>query len=344
MRKSYVLLIVLFVPEILAALFFAVSYGISPRSAGESLSVSSGIPYPAVMAHRGASHLAPEETAPAYILAREIGADYLEMDVQRTKDGVLIALHDDTLERTTNIATVYPDRAKNTVDTFTYAELQKLDAGSWFNEKTPDLARDSYRGLRILKLSEIIDIAEKGENKPGLYIETKSPERYPGVERDIVSLLKERGWLPLPETSAPAQSPDGRIQTRLMRGRVVLQSFAPESLARMKELAPDVFRIYLVGQEEAAKLGGWDKVLEDATRIANGIGPVGYLAYPWYSGPAHRKNLLIHPYTIDKTWQMWLIRQFGADGIFTNNCETAVVFYNRRHSVNIAEIFKKTGY
>ncbi|EPM99942.1 glycerophosphodiester phosphodiesterase, partial [Pseudomonas syringae pv. actinidiae ICMP 18804] len=74
--------------------------------------------------HRGASFDAPEETIPAYTLARDLGADYLEMDIQRTKDGVLIALHDDVLERTTNIAQVFPTRVKDPVSTFTLAELK----------------------------------------------------------------------------------------------------------------------------------------------------------------------------------------------------------------------------
>lgn len=73
---------------------------------GKVLSEKYGLPWPAVIAHRGASFDAPEETIPAYTLARDLGADYLEMDIQRTKDGVLIALHDDVLERTTNIAEV----------------------------------------------------------------------------------------------------------------------------------------------------------------------------------------------------------------------------------------------
>jgi glycerophosphoryl diester phosphodiesterase len=62
-----------------------------------------GLPFPAVMAHRGASYLAPEETAWSYRVAKLVGADYLEADIQRSKDGVLIALHDDTLLRTTNV-------------------------------------------------------------------------------------------------------------------------------------------------------------------------------------------------------------------------------------------------
>jgi len=108
---------------------------------------STAIPRPAVIAHRGASYLAPEETEPAYILARDLGADYLEMDIQRTKDHVLVAFHDDSVERTTNAAKVFPGREKGNIADFTLAELKQLDAGTWFNQTYPKRARAKYAGV-----------------------------------------------------------------------------------------------------------------------------------------------------------------------------------------------------
>ena len=72
-------------------------------SKGKALSRDAGLAHPALLAHRGASYLAPEATRPAYLMARELGVDYLELDLQRTRDGILVALHDDTLSRTSNI-------------------------------------------------------------------------------------------------------------------------------------------------------------------------------------------------------------------------------------------------
>ncbi len=129
---------------------------------GKALSAAAGVPWPAVIAHRGASYDAPEETAAAYLLARDLGADYLEADVQRSRDGVLVALHDDTLERTTDVAEVFPGRAKDPVSSFSLAELKRLDAGSWFNRAFPERARPGFVGLRILTLDEMLDIAEGG--------------------------------------------------------------------------------------------------------------------------------------------------------------------------------------
>ncbi len=89
------------------------------------------------IAHRGARSLAPENTLAAARKALEIGADWWELDVAMTKDGELVVLHDDTLERTSNVAAIFPGRQQTPVYEFTLAELRQLDFGSWFIEKDP---------------------------------------------------------------------------------------------------------------------------------------------------------------------------------------------------------------
>lgn len=115
-------------------------------SEGKKLARALGIPRPAIIAHRGASYVAPEETRPAFLLARELGAAYLEFDVQRTRDGVLIAPHDDDLSRTTNVSEVFPGREKDTVDTFTFTELRQLDAGPGLTAASPTAPVTRLRG------------------------------------------------------------------------------------------------------------------------------------------------------------------------------------------------------
>jgi glycerophosphoryl diester phosphodiesterase len=90
-----------------------------------------------VIAHRGASSLAPENTLAAARKALEIGADLWELDVSVTADGELVLMHDDTLERTCNAKEVFPDREPWQVWDFTLAEIQTLDCGSWFNRVDP---------------------------------------------------------------------------------------------------------------------------------------------------------------------------------------------------------------
>ena len=103
-----------------------------PTSDGVKIAKKHGIPHPAIMAHRGASYYAPEETKPSFLLAKEIGADYLELDLQETKDGILVAIHDQFLDRISNIESVYPDYKKKPGKGFTYAQHQKLDVNTHY--------------------------------------------------------------------------------------------------------------------------------------------------------------------------------------------------------------------
>ena len=343
---------------ILGLLFLGIGVAIYGRSGGKELAERLGVPRPAIIAHRGASYFAPEETRPAYLLAREMGVDYLELDLQRTKDGVLIALHDDDLRRTTNIAEVFPGREMDTVDKFTFAELQSLDAGSWFNIRFPDRARASFKNVRILRLEDVINIAGGGVHKPGLYIETKSARRYPGVEKQIIGILTARGWI-RPLSRGHSESP--RTERVRVPARIIFQSFEPDSLALLKELAPQVPAVLLI-DETMMRKDGWDALVRKAKQIADGIGTWGYrwsqdpawsirdapkrylTTWPWYTGQAHRAGLFVHPWTVDDRWEMWTVFFFGADGFFTNRPDLALLFYSRADHIELQPIWERIGY
>ncbi len=307
---------------IIAAAAVMVRVSAAP-SAGKAAAERLGIVYPTVIAHRGASYLAPEATAPAYILARDLGADFLETDVQRTSDGVLIAYHDETFERTTDVAVRFPARAKNPVADFSLAEVKSLDAGSWFNARNPERARASYRGLQILTFEEVIAIASASRRPVGLYIESKSPELYPGIEYDIVKVLAARG--------------------RLDARRTIFQSFSGESLGVFAKAAPAIPRVYLI-DEKMEKETGWKNLVRAAAGSGAGIGPVGYVAYPWNLGAAHRAGLIVHVYTVDAPWQFSALNFFGSDGFFTNRCDLLMEYYGRRPGMAPGDILEKFKY
>ena len=248
MKKFLYAVIGILIVPLLAAFLF-ISYGciVSPPSGGQEFSEKLGIKYPSLIAHRGASYLSPEETIPSYLFACELGVDYLELDLQRTKDDVLIALHDDTLERTTDILKIYPERKRMSVENFTYKELLKLDAGSWFNQSNPDRARKSFSNLRIMKLDDIITIAEESSNRPGLYIETKRASQFPGIEEQLVEMLQSRNWLDSngdPIVVSNSNNSSLNVKVGFTRGRLIFQSFDAESIIALKKLAPGVPRIY----------------------------------------------------------------------------------------------------
>lgn len=220
--------------------------------------VGAGLPpQPWTIAHRGASAYAPENTVPAFVLGAEQRAHFIEIDIQRTKDGQLVILHDLTLERTTDVARRFPDRSRPDpadpekkphwwLDDFTLAEVQRLDAGAWFDAK--------FAGTRIPTFDETIS-AVKG--KAGLFIELKSPERYPGIEAEIMKTLAAHGL------DAPGADP---------RTPVLLQSFTAaslETLARSGVTLP----LHMLFNARDADLWLSDQGFDRLRTFATGISP-----------------------------------------------------------------------
>lgn len=130
------------------------------------------------IAHRGASGAAPENTIAAIELALDQDADFVEVEIQRTADGELIAMQDTSLARTTNAEEVFPDRDPWFVGEFTLAEIRQLDAGSWFGSQ--------FAGAKVPTLDEVID--EVGYRN-GLVIEIRNPAFHAGIEQDILDEL-----------------------------------------------------------------------------------------------------------------------------------------------------------
>ena len=349
-------------------------------TAQAELAKAQGIPRPAVIAHRGASFDAPESTAAAYTVARDLGADYLEMDLQRSKDGVLFALHDNSLLRTTDVAKKFPERKDSPASAFTLAELKTLDAGSWFNQAYPQRARPSFVGLAILTLDEIIDIAQGNpQHKPGLYIETKEPKQFPGIERDLKNKLTERGWLKPVTTTAGNVAP----QTGEGKGRVILQTFEKNSLELLQKEMPDTPKILLLwigeggmaassgvsfadsGEKDKAayyaKLQPKDKDeflhwLDVAkANGAIGTGPSAALTHggaqsyfdliqPWMNKATHDKGLLVHVYTLDEPVDFKKATDAGVDGIFTNRASELLKYYQRPAAKSVNQLLEQNGY
>ncbi len=131
---------------------------------------------PMLIAHRGGSLEAPENTLAAFRHAVSVGAKYVELDVQMSSDGALVIIHDDTLDRTTTGSGPVGDR--------TFEELRQLDAGSHF---APE-----YAGERIPTLREVLDLCLDAD--VGVVIELKSPPLYPGMVEKVAALLGEM-WL-----------------------------------------------------------------------------------------------------------------------------------------------------
>lgn len=162
-----------------------------------------------IIAHRGASKLAPENTLPAFQLAYDLEADGIETDVQLTKDQVPILIHDESLRRTTN--------GYGYVKDYTYQELKQLDAGSWF--------APSYANTKLLSLDEFLIWIK---DKPlYLNIELKNNKiDYKHLEKIVYKMLKDYQLL----------------------NRTTLSTFNPKSIKRMKKIDPQIDSAFLTSR------------------------------------------------------------------------------------------------
>lgn len=128
---------------------------------------------PVVIAHRGAAALAPENTLAAIRAGRHTGAGFIEVDVQRTKDGVLVLMHDRTVDRTTD--------GRGQVDGMTLAQIQELDAGSWFDPR--------FAGEPVPTLNQVLPELEGWEGT--LVVEAKHPDAHPALASDLNAALQQ---------------------------------------------------------------------------------------------------------------------------------------------------------
>src|SRR5215813_8916881 len=194
------------------------------------------------IAHRGASAYRPEHTEAAYRLAMDQKVDFVEQDLGVTKDSQLICIHDDTLERTTNVAEVFPGRSVMLalgsrtpskhwlVNDFTLAEIKRLDAGKWF--------KPEFAGARLLTFQEAIDLV-RAHPGFGMYPELKSPQLYKSRGIDQVKLfvdIVKKNGLEKPES--------------LKSTPVIIQSFDEEAIRRVATDLPTIPRVFLTERDE----------------------------------------------------------------------------------------------
>jgi glycerophosphoryl diester phosphodiesterase len=236
-----------------------------------------------LIAHRGASGYAPENTLPALSKAIELGANYLEIDVHQSKDNHIVVIHDFDVERTTN--------GSGSVKDLTIDEIKKLDAGSWFDPK--------FAETKIPTLQEVIDAI--GANVI-LIIEVKGgSEDYPGIEENIVSIVKQQK----------------------VESLVIFKSFSVDVLERFKFLAPDIQRLYVFVLHFSDLNLTLDKWI-DFTDIYDNPADVQYFqAHRWFINKslveeAHANSIKIIAWNVNTIEEIESMLQLGVDGIETD--------------------------
>ncbi len=226
--------------------------------------------YTLVIGHRGAAGLAPENTLAAIQVAVELGVDAVEFDVHRSNDGELMVIHDEEVERTTD--------GRGFVTNLTLEELQALDAGSWFS--------DEFAGEPIPSVRDVFDFVRDLDVL--LFIELKSPALYSGIEAELVTLIEEYGY----------------------EDRVSILSFDHESLALVREIAPDLTLSGLWSRSLPSSDGAGFDVVNARFTLFRGT-PQAIENY-------HGQELQVMVWTVNEISDMeWLIAR-GIDGITTD--------------------------
>jgi glycerophosphoryl diester phosphodiesterase len=265
-------------------------YGLGVAILPSPHACATGDDVPVVVAHRGASKYAPENTLPAIDRAAAMGFGWVENDVQRTKDGRLVVIHDATLDRTTDVKRLFPNRAPWRVKDFTAREIARLDAGGWFDHR--------YAGARVPTLRQYME--RVSHNHQSLVLEIKNPELYPGIERQILKLLGNEGWLDRDH----------------LRNRLIVQSFSAASVRTVHKLRPAIRTAYL-GTPRVTELKAYARFTDQINSKYTKLSPGYVSAVHALKGP-HGKPLKVFAWIVNRAADARRLAGFGVDGLITN--------------------------
>lgn len=253
------------------------------------------------IAHRGARSLAPENTLAAARKGLELKADLWELDVAVTEDGELVVLHDDTLQRTSNVEQVFPGRKPWQVWNFSLAELRSLDFGSWYNTIDP------FRQIRSGAVSAAEQAAFVGEPIPTL--------------RQALEFTRQNQWRVNIEIKDASGTPGDAfvvekvvelVQELEMIESVLISSFNHSYLLRVKTAEPAIVTAALVEKADPDPVALLQRLGAQAynpgrnainRKTVQAVRAAGYDVYVW---------------TVNDEREMRKLIEWGVSGLFTD--------------------------
>jgi glycerophosphoryl diester phosphodiesterase len=245
-------------------------------------------PHVLVIAHQGGEHVRPDNTMPAFQHAVDLGVDMLEMDIHRTSDGVLVIMHDETVDRTTD--------GKGLIKEMTFADLRELDAAYNWPHHDPEGDRP-YRGQGV----QVPALRELFEAFPDMPMNIEIKQTAPPIVQPFCDLLREYD----------------------MTDQVLVASFDPATLENFRQTCPDVAT---AGTEPDVRtffilntlfLSGAYSPPAEAFQVPEYSGDTQVLTRRFIQG-AHQRNVEVHAWTIDEQEDMERLIALGIDGIITN--------------------------
>lgn len=231
-----------------------------------------------VIAHRGVSHLAPENTVASFKMANELGIEWVEFDVMLSKDQVPVVFHDDTLSRTTN--------GSGFIDQYTFDELRKLDAGSWFSS--------AFAGEKIPSLSEVIGFLAANQMNANIEIKVLHDNDVINVQKTLEVIAKIR---------PPADS------------MFLFSSFSIDALHELKRLIPAAKRGLLIDEWH----DDWLELCQELECVSLNVNH-GILTLERVQA-VKSNGLMLLAYTVDDPARAEELREWGVDAVFSNQPE-----------------------
>lgn len=242
---------------------------------------------PLVMAHRGGGGLWPENTMLAFERASDLGVDAIELDVHSTSDGVLVVIHDATVDRTTN--------GTGRVNDLTLAEVKRLDAGYRWSADGMKTFPWLGKGLSVPTLDEVL---------------TRLPKMRFNIE-------------PKPEKQSLAKPLCRMLRQKGMTDKVIIGSFHQAVLDEFRSECPEVAtsaspaEVSEMVRSSQANGAGADRPLMRALQVPEFVGAVRVLNKEFIEA-AHQRNLPVHAWTVNDTESMRRLIDLGVDGIMTD--------------------------
>lgn len=319
----------------------AVALALSTPAFAASYNTLSG-ETPLVIAHRGASGYLPEHTLAAYELAIQMGADIVEPDLQTTKDGVLIAMHDSTLNRTTDVETVLGMRNGGyNVSEYTYAEIQQLTveppANSTASTSYPGYTPSMADPFKIPTFAEVMAFVNAHNSAAGdtigIYPEAKTPNST-AMNQQILNEMQAAGFV-APEDHAILQTFSHAGARELAELQALMGMDNTIAVLGSARLTADGYGLYDSTTRQIS-------LLTDLALFADGLGVSlsGSAMTADFIKAAHDLGMTVHGWTFniaDRTaayeqYEKWV--DAGMDGIFTNYTDLAVDYLAERNEAS----------
>ena len=291
MKKVFLVLFVLIV-MLLAGLH------LGSRPAAEHPFFAQFDQYPLIIAHQGGNQIGPDETLYTYEKAVALGVDILEGDLHITADGVLVLIHDESVDRTTN--------GSGLVEKMTLTELKELDAAYWWSIDDGETYPHRSQGITVPTLAELFDAF------PGysVNLEIKKTER--SIAQPLCALLREYE----------------------MQDKTLIASFHDERMAEFREVCPEVATSGSKGEVTKfvilnyAFLGGLYSPTEYALQVPERDSGI-LIVRPGFISGANSRNMQVHIWTPNTAEELQHFIDLGVDGIITDRPDILMELLNR---------------